>query len=84
MPSAPMTRSEDDESALPPLPPDHDFEEGDRVSFRVRGVGRLEGTVTHIDVAIGGKRYRGLAVLGDDNRYYELDPIVSRKINQQS
>lgn len=76
-----MANTDDHDSALPPLPADHGFIEGERVKFRVWGHGLIEGTVQDIDVTFGTKRYRGLAILGDDQRYYELDPEVTEKIS---
>ncbi len=78
-----MTQQEDD-SELPPLPPDHGFNVGDRVELPVYRQGKIEGCVEKIDIEYGTKRYRGLAVLGDDGRYYELDPRVAKKLSKKT
>lgn len=72
--------AQDDENALPPLPHNHGFAEGDRVSIPVYGRKKILGTVTHIDITFKGRRYKGLAVLGDDGSYYELSPEIATKI----
>ncbi len=80
-----MTKSNDhDDSALPPLPNGHGFFEGDRVQFRVWGRGTIQGTIQDIDISFGGKRYKGLAILGDDQRYYELVLDATDKIETES
>lgn len=66
-------------SALPPVP-DHDFKEGDQVSMPLRGKRIIRGVLTHIDVYVGRSRYCGLALLGEDSRYYEFHPELSRKL----
>lgn len=73
----------DEDNLLPPLPPDHGFREGDRIEMPVHGKAgkiRIRGTVKMIDKTFGKRRYAGLVVLGDDNRYYELTPEIARKI----
>lgn len=70
-----------EESALPPLPANHGFAEGDRVVIPVYGLGRITGTVKHIDTRIGKKLYRGFVVVADrDNRFYTLDPQLAQKL----
>lgn len=66
-------------SSLPPVP-EHDFAEGDRVVMPLFAKGKIIGTVAYIDVAVGNKRYAGLAVLGDDGRYYEFHPEIARRM----
>lgn len=81
MPSLSMTKDDDQPgNALPPLPAGHGFVDGQRVRFRVWGRGLVEGTVQQIDITFAGKRYKGLAILGDDQRYYQLDPDVAETI----
>lgn len=70
----------DAHSALPPISANHAFTEGDRVSMPLWGGRKVCGQITHIDVTIGKKRYCGLAVLGDDRRYYEFHPELATKL----
>lgn len=67
------------DSDLPPIPPDHGFKVGDRVSMPVYG-GKIRGTVQHVDYWYGKKHYKGLVVIGDDKRYYEFHPELATKI----
>ncbi len=67
------------DSDLPPIPADHGFEVGDRVSMPVYG-GEIKGTVTYLDCWYGKKHYKGLVVAGDDKRYYEFHPELATKI----
>ncbi len=83
MPLISMTAGKDDSSALPPLPNDHGFREGDRVEVPVYGRQWISGTVKHIDKLIAARRYKGLAVLGDDGFYYELIP-EARKLKKET
>ena len=69
-----------EKSELPPIPDNHGFKEGDRVSMPLWGGKAVCGTVQWIDISVGKKRYRGLAVLGDDCRYYEFHPEIAEKI----
>lgn len=65
-------------SSLPPVP-EHDFAEGERVVMPLFGRKTVSGVVKYIDVAVGNRRYQGLAVLGDDGRYYEFHPEIARR-----
>ena len=69
-----------EKNALPPLPPDHGFASGDRVEIPVYRQGKIKGRVEEIDITYADKRYCGLAVLGDDGCYYELDLNVAKKL----
>jgi len=71
----------DRENALPPLPPGHDLKEGDRIEMPVYGKKRVRGIIRKLDMVWQGKRYKGLAMLGDDNVYYGLDVDIVRKIS---
>jgi hypothetical protein len=73
--------SERDQNALPPLPPDHGFCEGDHVELPVYGRGRIRGVVKYIDIVFRKRLYKGLAILGDDGAYYELEPSVTQKVD---
>jgi hypothetical protein len=79
MPSLAMV-DKSTESDLPPLGDDHGFKPGDRVSMPLFGGVSITGVVTYIDFTIAKKRYKGLAVLGDDKRYYELHPEIAKKV----
>jgi hypothetical protein len=68
------------DSALPPLPPEHDFHEGDRVTMPVFPSGLVSGTVKHIDVLWRSRRYVGLVVVDADGCCYELRPEIARRI----
>lgn len=81
LPSAmPPSKGNLDGSSLPPIPPDHGFQEGDEVEMPLYGGKKVRGTVTFIDVTLGKKRYRGLAVLGNDGLYYEFHPEIAKKL----
>jgi hypothetical protein len=81
-PAKPMqTMPAPNDSVLPPLPPGHGFEEGDRVEIPVYGKGRIQGTIKHIDMCIGRKRYQGFVVVADqDGIFYELHPELAQHI----
>lgn len=73
-----------DGNGIPPLPPDHGFQEGDRVEIPIYGLGRgikAPGTVRYIDTRVGKQLYRGYVVIADhDKRCYILDPRLAQKI----
>lgn len=77
-----MMMTTESKNALPSLPPDHGFIEGDRVSFPVHGRGILEGGVTHIHIVEKRHIWKGLVILGDDGSYYELIPEITRKLEK--
>jgi hypothetical protein len=68
------------ESDLPPVPANHGFAVSDRVEMPLYGGKTIQGVIEHIDIVFGKKRYRGLAVLGDDGRYYEFHPELARRL----
>ena len=78
------TISPGDETArdrLPPLPPGHGLQVGDAIEQPVYGCGMVRGTVEYIDViSPRGDRFRGLVMLADNGRYYELHCDLVRKI----
>jgi hypothetical protein len=76
----PPSKGSLDGSALPPIPADHGFCEGDNVEMPLYGGKKVQGKVTFIDVTVGKKRYRGLAVLGSDGRFYEFHPEIAKKL----
>jgi len=74
------TDKNQDRSDLPPVPDGHGFVVGDRIEMPLWGGTKICGTVEYIDVTFARKRYKGLAVLGDDDRYYEFHPEIARKL----
>lgn len=81
--------SEPEKSALPPLLPGHGFSVGDRVELPVYGRGEnrgkrhlVSGVIQEIDITFRAKRYKGLAILGDDGCYYELIPEITKHQKQ--
>jgi len=71
-------------SALPPIPQGHGFAEGERVEMPLYSTGdqpdKIQGTIEYIDILVGRKHYKGLVLLGDDNRYYEFHPEIARRV----
>lgn len=67
-------------SALPPIEPDHGFREGDEVEMPLWGGKKICGKIEWIDVAVRGRRYVGLVLLGHDGRYYEFHPSIATLI----
>ena len=66
-------------SELPPIPEEHEFNEGDLVEMPLWGGKKITGTVKFIDITFENKRYKGLVVLGEDRRYYEFHPEIANK-----
>jgi hypothetical protein len=75
-----MGISQKADSDLPPIPPDHGFTVGDRVSMPIYGGKDVNGVVQYVDYWIRKKHIKGLIVLGDDKRYYEFHPELAKKI----
>lgn len=71
-------------SALPPIPSGHGFKVDERIELPLYSQGdqpdKIQGVIKHIDIIVGKKHYKGLVLLGDDNRYYEFHPEIARRI----
>lgn len=74
------TAAADDESVLPPIPKDHGYQIGERIEMPLWGKDPIHGSIEWIDVIFQKKRFRGLAVLGDDGRYYEFHPEIAKRL----
>jgi len=85
MPATSMRHDDKDvlPSALPPLPPNHEWKEGDLVEMPIYGKGKIRGRLKHIDMTFRKKRYHGLVLIGDDGLYYELHPDIAKKVKSK-
>ena len=76
----PVDKSPLEHSALPPVPDEHGFIKGERIEMPLYGGRKIQGTLEHIDITYARRRYKGLALLGDDGRYYEFHPELATRL----
>ena len=79
-----MPKDEDVENILPPLDRNHGFKVGDKVEFPVWGEGLMTGTIEKLDLPWGKRHLKGLAILGENGRYYELHLDLTKKLEESS
>lgn len=44
---------------------------------------KIRGVLKYLDLSIGGKTWKGLALLGSDSCYYEFVPEIAQRIPKQ-